>query len=203
MTDERLPIAYLPGASGRGSVFRAVAERLGRRRPSLLVDYPGLSDVPLDPSIESLSDLTTWVANQIPDRVDVVSLSAGCAVALRLALAFPAAVRRLVLVTAASGVDARRFGGVDFRPGFLKRRPKAPRWFLDDDVDLTDRLGDVKAPTLLVFGERDLVAPPAVGEHLARHLPSARLEVLPGGTHDLEAEFPDELAALVERHLRG
>jgi pimeloyl-ACP methyl ester carboxylesterase len=37
---------------------------------------------------------------------------------------------------------------------------------------------------------------------LRAHLPSALLEVIPGATHDLEEEFPDLVASLIEAHLR-
>jgi pimeloyl-ACP methyl ester carboxylesterase len=199
---EYLPVAYLPGASGRASVWEPVAQRLARRRVPILVDYPGLSDLPLEAGIDSLSALSDWVLGRLPDRFDLVALSMGGAVALRIALEQPERVRKMVLVTTAGGVDARRFGGVDWRPGFLVRQPAAPRWFVDDTEDLTSRLRELRAPVQLVFGERDLVAPPAVGQFLLNHLPAARLEVVAGATHDLEAEEPDLLASLIEAHLR-
>jgi pimeloyl-ACP methyl ester carboxylesterase len=196
-------IVYLPGASGRGAVWRPVAERLARRREPFLVDYPGLSDLPPDPSLQSLSDLTGYVLARLPpEPVDVAALSMGCAVGLRLALNHPERVRRLVLVTTAGGVDARRFGGLDWRPALRARGSDAPRWFLDDDQDLSGRLTGVRAPVLLVFGGRDLVAPVAVGEHLKERLPLARLEIIDDATHDLEEEYPDLLASLIEAHLR-
>ena len=197
-----LPIVYLPGASGRGSVWEAVAQRLARRRVPILVDYPGLSDLPLEAGIDSVSALSRWLLGRLPERFDLVALSMGSAVALRIALEQPERVRKMILVTTAGGVDARRFGGVDWRPSFVERRPAAPRWFVDDAEDLTSRLGDLHAPVQLVFGERDLIAPPAVGRFLLEHLPGARLEVVEGATHDLEAEEPDLLASLIEAHLR-
>jgi pimeloyl-ACP methyl ester carboxylesterase len=197
-----LPVAYLPGASGRGSVFLPIATYLAARRAPLLVDYPGLSDAPLRSPIDSLDDLTRHVADGLPSRFDVVSLSMGATVALRLALAYPERVRRLVLVAPAGGVDVLALGGVDWRPAFRERRPESPGWFLEDAVDLSDRLAAVAAPTLLVLGERDLVAPVAVGAHLLARLPDARMETMPDATHDLEEEFPDLVASLVEAHLR-
>jgi pimeloyl-ACP methyl ester carboxylesterase len=74
---------------------------------------------------------------------------------------------------------------------------------LDDQVDLSERLSDVSTPTLLIFGDQDLIAPVAVGQHLLARLPSARLEIVPFATHDLEAEQPDLIASLIEAHLRA
>jgi len=56
-------------------------------------------------------------------------------------------------------------------------------------------------PTLLVFGDADPISPVAVGRFLLDRLPSARLEIVAGGTHDLEEEYPDLLASLIEAHL--
>ncbi len=197
-----LPVVYLPGASGRSSVFDGIVARLERRRPALRIDYPGLGDDKPDPAVRSAADLTGYVAERIPERVDVVAISMGSLVALGLALEHAARVRRLVLVAAAGGVDAVRLGAVDWRGAFVARRPHAPRWFVDDRSDLSDRLGRVIAPTLLVFGDRDPIAPTSVGRHLLERLPDARLEVVPGATHDIEEEAPDVVAALIEAHLR-
>jgi pimeloyl-ACP methyl ester carboxylesterase len=197
-----LPVAYLPGASGRAAVLRPIAERLARRRVPHLVDYPGLSYSPAPDGVDSLDELAHYLVATLPARFDAVALSMGGALALRIALAHPERVRRLVLVTTAGGIDMRGFGAVDWRPAFRARRPDAPAWFLDDAIDLTPRLPGVRAPTLLVFGGRDAIAPVAAGKHLRAHLPSAVLEVIPEATHDLEEEFPDLLASLIEAHLR-
>jgi pimeloyl-ACP methyl ester carboxylesterase len=61
---------------------------------------------------------------------------------------------------------------------------------------LGKRLHRVRAPTLLVWGERDGVVPPVYGEAFRSRLPDARLEVIPEAAHDLLDEQPDRLAAL-------
>jgi pimeloyl-ACP methyl ester carboxylesterase len=200
-SNEYLPVAYLPGASGRSSVWEPIAHVLAHRREALLFNYPGL-EAPEREDIASLSDLTRWIAIELPERCDVVSLSMGSAVALRLALEFPECVRRLVLVVPCGGLNALEFGGLDWRERFLAARPNAPRWFVDDTVDLSDRLAEIAAPTLLVFGEEDPVAPPAIGDFLYQHLPNAKLEVVEDASHDLEEEHPAFLASLIEAHLR-
>jgi pimeloyl-ACP methyl ester carboxylesterase len=197
-----LPVAYLPGASGRSSVWRPVAERLALRREPLILEYPGLGDAPSDPSVSSLRDLSSYVLARLPARCDLVSLSMGSALALALAVEHPSRIRRLVLVTAAGGVPALALGALDWRPSFRERRPEAPTWFVEDKTDFTDRLRSITQPTLLVYGDRDPIAPPAIGEFLRQRLSTAKLEILPGATHDLEEEHPDVLASLIEAHLR-
>jgi len=200
--NEYLPIAYLPGASGLWTTWEPIAAVLASRREPLLFDYPGLGESAQNPELDSLDTLADWIVNELPERVDMVSLSMGSALALRIAIEYPERVRRLVLVTPCGGVNAARFGALDWRDAFRARRPDAPTWFLDDARDLATRLAQVRAPTLVVVGENDLIAPKAIGDYLLQHLPNARLEVVPSATHDLEEEEPAFVASLIEAHLR-
>jgi 3-oxoadipate enol-lactonase len=58
-------------------------------------------------------------------------------------------------------------------------------------LDLTDRLGQIEAPTLVVTGEHDPVAPPSSGEELAGAISDARHVVIPGAAHIANAERPE------------
>jgi len=107
-----------------------------------------------------------------------------------------------VLVVPCGGLKAECFGALDWREAFVAARPFAPRWFVNDQSDYSDRLGEISAPTLLVLGEDDPIAPPAIGEFLRARLPNARLEVVEDASHDLEEEHPAFLASLIEAHLR-
>lgn len=200
--NEYLPIAYLPGASGRSTVWEPIANVLAHRREAFLFSYPGLGDAPAHEEIRSLPDLVQWVASELPERCDVVALSMGSTVALRLALEYPERIRRLVLVTPCGGMNAERFGALDWREAFVAARPFAPRWFVTDASDYTEQLGRISAPTLLVLGEDDAIAPPAIGEFLLERLPNAKLEIVSDASHDLEEEHPAFLASLIEAHLR-
>jgi pimeloyl-ACP methyl ester carboxylesterase len=201
-TTEYLPVAYLPGASGQSTVWEPIANVLAHRREAFLFSYPGLGDAPDDEAIRSLPDLVRWVASELPERCDVVALSMGSTIALRLALEYPERVRRLVLVVPCGGLNAQRFGALDWRDAFVSTRPFAPRWFVTDNSDFSEQLGQISAPTLLVLGEDDPIAPPAIGEFLRERLPNARLEVVADASHDLEEEHPAFLASLIEAHLR-
>jgi poly(3-hydroxyoctanoate) depolymerase len=197
-----LPVAYLPGASGLWTTWEPIAAVLASRREPLLFDYPGLGESAENPDLHSLSELARWIADALPERCDLVALSMGSALALRLAIEHAERIRRLVLVTPCGGVNALSFGALDWRDSFRARRPDAPTWFLDDQSELSARLGEILAPTLVVMGDGDLIAPPAIGEFLSKQIPSARLEIIPDATHDLEEEHPAFLASLIEAHLR-
>ena len=62
-------------------------------------------------------------------------------------------------------------------------------------------LGRIRAPTLLLAGDEDPVAPPDHAEELAVHLTDARLHVLPGLAHGFPEQASVPFAALVTSFL--
>ncbi|WP_119728149.1 alpha/beta fold hydrolase [Thermomonospora amylolytica] len=54
-----------------------------------------------------------------------------------------------------------------------------------------DRLGEIRAPTLVLAGEQDLAAPPHLGRVAAEAIPGAGFEVLPGEAHQPFQEVPE------------
>jgi pimeloyl-ACP methyl ester carboxylesterase len=63
----------------------------------------------------------------------------------------------------------------------------------------TDRLGQIKAPTLVITGDGDLLIPPAHSDVLARGIPGARMVTIPGGSHGFNFEnAPDFNRAVLE-----
>jgi 3-oxoadipate enol-lactonase len=55
----------------------------------------------------------------------------------------------------------------------------------------TDRLHQIKSPTLVITGDADRLVPPVNSEILARHIPGARLVKIPGGSHGFNFETPE------------
>lgn len=60
---------------------------------------------------------------------------------------------------------------------------------------------NVRAPTLLISGERDQMTPLKSAQKLAAAIPGARLQSLAGAGHMLMAERPDELIAALKAEL--
>ncbi|MGW3960491.1 alpha/beta fold hydrolase [Amycolatopsis sp. NPDC005003] len=85
---------------------------------------------------------------------------------------------RSLLVHRSPEADARRLAAI---PGF----------------DLTARLPEITAPTLLIYGEDDPAATPEVGRKIADAIPRARLEVIPGARHGFTVEFAEDTARLL------
>jgi 3-oxoadipate enol-lactonase len=55
----------------------------------------------------------------------------------------------------------------------------------------TGRLSDIKAPTLVLTGDADLLVPPHNSKILAEKIPGAKLVMVPGGSHGFNFETPD------------
>lgn len=64
-------------------------------------------------------------------------------------------------------------------------------------LDLSDRLGAVSAPTLVVVGADDPGTPPAASRAIADAIPGARLEIIPQASHQLVIEQADAFTRLL------
>ena len=197
-----LPLVFFPGAGGRVVHLRPIAERLAHRRTTYLCEYPGLGGVAANPNVQTMAELQRHLLASLPEQFDLVTMSMGGVLGLRIALEHPTRIRKLVLMATSGGVDVAALGGIDWRDSFRLVQPNAPSWFLEDRTDVTPELGRIAHPTLLIYGDADLIAPPSVGHLLQKNLPSARIEVIADATHDLEIDHPDLIASFIEAHLR-
>jgi len=69
--------------------------------------------------------------------------------------------------------------------------------------DFRAELGSVTAPTLVLVGSEDPASPPEQGRQIADGIPGARLTVISGAAHILNAERPDVFNEAVLAHLTG
>jgi pimeloyl-ACP methyl ester carboxylesterase len=67
----------------------------------------------------------------------------------------------------------------------------------------TDRLHQIKAPTLVITGDADRLVPPANSDVLAREIPGAKLVKIAGGSHGFNFETPDVFNREVLEFLGG
>jgi pimeloyl-ACP methyl ester carboxylesterase len=179
-----------------------VAERLADLGPQVRFSYPGFGDAPPDDSVRSLGDLYRWLLARLPaGPCHLVAQSMGGVLATRLAIEEPARILTLTLTATSGGVDVGALGGFDWRPGFRAEHPDFPTWFERDRTDLSGRLAEIRAPTLILHGDADPICPPAVPAFLAARIPGARKALIPGGTHAFARERPDEVAPLARAHV--
>jgi 3-oxoadipate enol-lactonase len=72
-----------------------------------------------------------------------------------------------------------------------------------EHLDLLPRLGEIRAPTLVISAAQDQAAPPEHGERIAAAIPGARFELLDGAAHLANLERPDDITRLIVEHLEG
>lgn len=105
------------------------------------------------------------------------------------------ALRRFLLLETQGDAQAREVARK--LEAALATRPVADRsvlmhtldWLRDTDLRAT--LSAIRQPALVVHGDRDRITPPAAGEYLARQLPDAHLEWMPGAAHAPFVSDPD------------
>ena len=66
---------------------------------------------------------------------------------------------------------------------------------------VTDRLGEIDAPTLIIAGESDFIFPPEAQAELARGIPHARVEVIERAGHEPWIERPDAFFPVLREFL--
>jgi pimeloyl-ACP methyl ester carboxylesterase len=180
----------------------------------------------------SADDVAVLLRHLGVGQADLFGFSNGASVALQVAIRHPQLVRRLVFASAMTRRDGAHDFFWDFMRGatfadmpqplkdaFLRVNPdeRALRSMHDKDAarmqtfaDVPDALvSTVRAPTLIVAGDRDLVKPEHAVE-LTRLIAGARLLVVPGGHGDYLGErvmtpkpsrMPALTAALIEEFL--
>ena len=71
------------------------------------------------------------------------------------------------------------------------------------DKGLKKRIHRVKAPTLLIWGAEDRIAPPVYAEEFARQIAGAKVETVKGAGHAPHLEQPSAVAESVRAFLRS
>jgi pimeloyl-ACP methyl ester carboxylesterase len=154
-------------------------------------------------TLRHMSDLLKrFIEEMRLERVHMVGHSLGASAGLEVARLAPEAVARLVLVAPMG------FGRVSligralatlawvWDKGRLMPLPYPPLDIEPDNPNL-DSLRAVRAPTCLVWGERDRYFPVSYGKRAMELLPNARLEVFKGHGHAPHREAPAEFNRLV------
>ncbi|HTV20176.1 MAG TPA: alpha/beta fold hydrolase [Polyangiaceae bacterium] len=198
-----LDLTFVPGAAGLGSFWAPIIERLPADWKTRTFDLPGLGPVPPSPDVQSYDDLVRLVARAIDAPTVLVGQSMGAYLSLKLALARPDLVRRLVLVVATAGVDMARHGAFDWRPSDRVENPERPAWVHAPPDDLSAELARIDVPVLLIWATRDVLSPLGVAHELEAHLPHARLVTFDSDDHWVARRFAHETANVLREWLAG
>jgi len=211
VTSHRTPVVLVHGLSGSADWWRPIVPRLEREREVRLIDLP--QRLPLEAA-------AGWLAEQLERRVDLVGHSMGGLIAARLAADRPSLVRRLVLIAPAGVSPGSRARHV--LPLVRALRHTSPRlvpllardalragprtlWRAAGEVleaDIRAHLADIVAPTLVLWGGRDALLPPSLGEVVRSEIAGARLVVLERAGHVPMTEASEEVSEAVAEFLR-
>lgn len=158
-----------------------------------------------------------WVAAHHPERVERLVLACTAA---ELGPPGPWAERAVTVRASSPSALREALLGRWFTPGFVERRPEVaeavtamlaaadPEGYAGcceaiGDLDLRPDLAAVAAPTLVVAGAADPVAPPARALELQSGIPGAALTVLAGAAHLANIEQAGAFTDAVVDHLAG
>jgi 3-oxoadipate enol-lactonase / 4-carboxymuconolactone decarboxylase len=155
-----------------------------------------------------------WLASQAPERIDRLVL---CCTAARFA---PEAYDSRARTVRADGVAKIADAVLErwFTPAFRASQRDVVEWARRmllgtpaegyaacceavRDADLRRRLGDIRAPTLVIAGADDPAAPPEQAKLICDSIPHARLVVIEQAAHLANAEQPDAATSALLDHL--
>lgn len=196
-------ILFLPGAGGSPLFWQPLGDLLPRDWRKTYLGWPGLGNEPHDPAVRRLDDLVALAAKHIAGPCVVTAQSMGGIIAVRLALKHPEKIRGLVLTVTSGGINLSKHSPSDWRGDYARAFPKAAPWITAIRADHSPEIPNIKVPTLLIWGDADPISPVSVGEELSRLLPTARLHVVTGGTHDLAQERAAEIAPMIQAHINA
>lgn len=212
------PLLLIHGYGGsRRWWFRLVPTLSDAGFRLVLPDLPGFGDSPGPPlPLRRAADRLCLLMDRLGvARFAVCGHSMGAAVAALIAARHGRRARRLVLIDSAgipTGSARRAFRqlarpwvweSVQFAPTLLRDLLRAgPRnlWVVARELrsfDLSPDLPRIEAPTLLIWGARDELTPPAHAHRIAERLPGCRIEWIREARHMPMVTHPEKVAALM------
>ncbi|HKP51769.1 MAG TPA: alpha/beta hydrolase [Chloroflexia bacterium] len=216
------PLVLLHGGFMNIDSLGPILPALAETRQVIAVELEGhgrTADLDRPLSYEQMAEDVANLVRQLGiNQVDVFGFSMGGMVALRMAMQQPDLVRKLVAASAPysqdgyypsivaqwPGVSPEGFAGTPMEQIYAQTAPNPEHWpvfiakvkhtMMNFKGWSPEEIQSIKAPTLLIVGDADLIRPEHVLEifHLlggAREdggmgeLPSSQLAVLPGTTH--------------------
>jgi pimeloyl-ACP methyl ester carboxylesterase len=220
------PVVLIHGLSGSSRWWWRNIPDLARELSIYLVDLPGFGEMRSERDGLSLSDAAEWLAAWIHELgiqpVHIIAHSLGGYIGVKLAIQYPELVDRLVLVAPAGVPENKPFLSYSFSllratrdlrlsfvsvfaRDFIRAGPRtilrSARELLAEDT--TQDLKNITQPTLLIWGARDSMIPPTIGEVFRQEIPKSRLLVFERVGHVPMVDKHKEFNAAVVNFLRG
>lgn len=222
--DGKTPVLFIHGALVSHLYFMPTAVMLEDEYEILAPDLPGHGESSkpehaLPPATQARI-LRDWISMIGIEKVTVLAHSYGCAIASELAVAFPEAIERLVLMSPAADpntpimfVQFLRLvmDGfyenpvmflVLFRDTFcmsLRRAIQTAQIMID--FDYFSKLPLITMKTLVMRGEKDTLVSQEWATKVAELLPNGELKVIANGPHNIQFTKPKQVAEAVTKFL--
>lgn len=214
------PLILIHGFGVSSYLWQRTLPYLAQHHTVFLVDLPGhgQSTCTYPWRLREMAPLlAAWLRALQLSQVAVMGQSMGGAIAIHLAATAPELVRRLVLVSAA-GIPLQasfshlvrrsvhsffQWGNGGYPPSLIRDvlRPRLRLfWQAAHEVETSDfqqELTQITQPTLIIWGERDVLLPISLGHALCRALPHAQFVTLPSCGHRPMLAQPATFSQLV------
>ena len=218
---EELPIVLLIHGLVVASTYMVpTAEQLAPFCRVYVPDLPGYGKSYKPDKILELSELADalaeWMDALALQKAHLVGNSFGCQIIAEFAVRHSRRVDRLVLQGPTVDPTARtlrsqflrllinspreqhsmgRIMLEDYRAAGLRRICGTIKRALEDRIE--DKLPLIRAPTLVVRGEKDPVAPQSWAEKVIVLLPHGKLQIIANAGHTINYSMPEEFAAVI------
>lgn len=201
------PLLVINGLTRPLSSWSKFTRAMNYGRTVISFDAPGVGQSPTPMFPLSISALASMVADILDkcglEKCDIIGFSHGGAVAQQFAYQYPHRVDRLILASTLCGIGHAPGNPVAL---YSMREPKTSvlgalwRLLAISSWSSVPFLTKIKAPTLVICGINDNIAPVSNSRYLANRIPNATLVII-NAKHDLQDSDYEQFAAQVDAFL--
>ncbi len=216
----QVPIILIPGLAMSGRYFLPLARLLSEYHPVRVLELPGFGRSTGPRRALSMPEHAAWLNEWMLERgiatAHIVGHSMGCQVAAHFAAMHADEVKTLTLIAPTVDIHARKratqigrllgdllkekspvifWAAVDVLRAGIARTWRTSTEMLADPVE--EQFARITAPTLLLHGQNDPLAPEAWLETAARSLPTSRWLTIPAAAHCVQFSEPRETGSAI------
>jgi pimeloyl-ACP methyl ester carboxylesterase len=229
-------LVFIHGAGGNQTFWRNQVDYFKRTFNCYIMELPGHGAAP-GPGVQEIKGYALWIKGALDElklsRPFVIGHSMGGAIAMELAVRFPALPKGLVLVS----TGARLRTVPDILDGIKQAFPETVKLICErsfaqdapaemkqataaemmknspdvlhgdfsacDRFDIMEQVQTINKPTLVICGDQDILTPIKYSRFLADTIAGARLEIIKGAGHLVMLERAEEFNKKLEDFFRS